>query len=86
MSIDLSPAHKAAIEVAPFAYPDEIVTKIVDAAAPLIEAAVREQIERAVGEWQDEQVYDGILTRGAWSDGVRFGIEAARDIARGVQP
>jgi hypothetical protein len=48
MIIELSAAHKAAIEVAPFACPDEIVTKIVDAAAPLIEAAVREQIARDI--------------------------------------
>ena len=45
--------------------------------------AACERIDREIADWQDDQVYGGVLTQGAWSDGVRFGIEAARDIARG---
>jgi hypothetical protein len=42
----MTAANDAALEAAPFAYPDDVVLKIVAAAAPLIVAAVREQIAR----------------------------------------
>jgi hypothetical protein len=47
-TIDMTAANTAAVEAAPFAYPDEIVQKIVAAAATAIEAAVREQIAQDI--------------------------------------
>lgn len=44
-------------------------------------ATVREQVARDIEAWEAEQ-YD-VFTEGAWSDGARYALGAATQIARG---